>query len=217
MTYIAERRQEEKELRRAAILDAAEGVIARQGFDKTTLGDIAREARLSRTLLYTYFEDKEDLYEAILQRGLVQLHQLFKEAVSSRARGLDKMIAINCAYVEFSEQYPLYFDALAHFETKDIDPSEIQPNQTTCLHEGVQVHQLMAKAIGEGIADGSIRADLGDPMRTAVTMWGLIHGLIQLWTKKGPMLTNHYQIDGEQFMRHGLELAARSMANPHAG
>jgi len=52
MSYIAERRQEEKERRRAEILDAAEAVCAEVGWDAMTMDQVARKARLSRALLY---------------------------------------------------------------------------------------------------------------------------------------------------------------------
>jgi AcrR family transcriptional regulator len=42
MNYIAERRQEEKERRRAEILDAAEAVIADGGWDELTMDLVAR-------------------------------------------------------------------------------------------------------------------------------------------------------------------------------
>jgi len=58
MNYLAERRQEEKERRRAEILDAAEGVAASVGWDELTMDQVARRARLSRALLYVYFKDK---------------------------------------------------------------------------------------------------------------------------------------------------------------
>ena len=45
MSYIAERRQEEKERRRAEIIDAAEAVAATVGWDAMTMDRVARKAR----------------------------------------------------------------------------------------------------------------------------------------------------------------------------
>ncbi|HZS58755.1 MAG TPA: CerR family C-terminal domain-containing protein [Gemmatimonadaceae bacterium] len=53
---------------RAAILDAAEELFARQGFAATTIKDIARAADVNSALLYYYFADKDALYEAVLER-----------------------------------------------------------------------------------------------------------------------------------------------------
>jgi AcrR family transcriptional regulator len=56
MSYIAERRQEEKERRRGEIIDAAEAVAATVGWDAMTMYLVARMARLSGALFYVYFK-----------------------------------------------------------------------------------------------------------------------------------------------------------------
>ncbi|PNB02948.1 TetR/AcrR family transcriptional regulator, partial [Pseudomonas sp. FW306-02-H05-BA] len=52
MSYISERRVEEKERRRAEIVDAAEQLYADKGWDSVTMEQVAKRARLSRALLY---------------------------------------------------------------------------------------------------------------------------------------------------------------------
>ncbi len=52
MSYVAERRLEEKEHRRNEIVDAAEACYITDGWDQITMDQIARKARLSRALLY---------------------------------------------------------------------------------------------------------------------------------------------------------------------
>ena len=53
---------------RERILAAAERLFARQGFDATTLAQIAAEARLSRGTPSYFFGSKEELYAAVLGR-----------------------------------------------------------------------------------------------------------------------------------------------------
>jgi TetR/AcrR family transcriptional regulator len=53
---------------RAAILAAAEQLFARQGFQGTSLGDIAAAAGLSRGTPSYFFASKERLYQAVLER-----------------------------------------------------------------------------------------------------------------------------------------------------
>ena len=54
---------------RTDILDAAELLFARQGFDSTTIKAIATTARVNTALLYYYFADKQGLYHAVLERA----------------------------------------------------------------------------------------------------------------------------------------------------
>ncbi|HEY2340632.1 MAG TPA: helix-turn-helix domain-containing protein, partial [Steroidobacteraceae bacterium] len=101
MNYLAERRQEEKERRRAEILDAAEAVAASVGWDALTMDQVGRRARLSRALLYVYLKDKVDLMYGICERALATLRQRFTEAVGRHRLGLDQILGIGRAYIAF--------------------------------------------------------------------------------------------------------------------
>jgi AcrR family transcriptional regulator len=46
MSYITERRQEERDRRRAEIVDAAEALYSEVGWDAVTMDQVARRARL---------------------------------------------------------------------------------------------------------------------------------------------------------------------------
>ncbi|KRB74941.1 hypothetical protein ASE01_16310 [Nocardioides sp. Root190] len=52
--------------REQQILDVAGGVFAEQGFAATSVADIAREAGISKPLIYNYFGSKEGLFERCL-------------------------------------------------------------------------------------------------------------------------------------------------------
>ncbi len=54
--------------RRSQILDAAVAVFARKGFHKARMDDIVAEAGLSKGALYWYFDSKDELIAAILDR-----------------------------------------------------------------------------------------------------------------------------------------------------
>lgn len=56
------RRPEQKEQRRAAILQAAAVVYERDGLEQASLNAIAREAAISKANIYRYFESREEIY-----------------------------------------------------------------------------------------------------------------------------------------------------------
>jgi AcrR family transcriptional regulator len=51
-----------------SILDAAERLFARKGFDATTVKEIGSEARVNSALIYYYFGDKGRLHQAVIAR-----------------------------------------------------------------------------------------------------------------------------------------------------
>ena len=211
MNYIAERRLEEKEARRKQIVDAAEEVYADTGWDELTIDQVARRARLSRALVYVYFKDKFDLHCAICERALLLLRDRFEQAAARHARGRDQVEALGRSYVAFSQEVPHYFQALARFEAHSPTHMEGDSNEAACMVAGERVHEIMVECITRGMQDGSIRADLGNPYLTAVTLWGFMHGIIQIAATKANMLAGD-GISTQQLIDHALRMSSLGLS-----
>jgi AcrR family transcriptional regulator len=54
--------------KREQIIDGAKRVFMRMGFDAASMNDITREAGVSKGTIYVYFENKEDLFAAMVER-----------------------------------------------------------------------------------------------------------------------------------------------------
>jgi AcrR family transcriptional regulator len=209
MSYIAERRQEEKERRRAEILDATEAVATEVGWDAMTMDQVARKARLSRALLYVYFKDKQDLLFGICDRALTVLNQRFAEAVSRHKRGLDQMTGIGRAYIAFSQEFPVYFEVLARCELLTPEP-EMNTNEGAVTARGDECRYLMVEVVKAGIADGSIRPDVGEPHVVSNTLWAFMHGVLQFASSKANVLL-HGGVTIKDLVEHALVMATRSI------
>jgi AcrR family transcriptional regulator len=57
---------EDDSAKRRQIIDGARNVFLAQGFDAASMNDIARAAGVSKGTLYVYFNNKEELFEAIV-------------------------------------------------------------------------------------------------------------------------------------------------------
>lgn len=182
MSYIAVRREEEKERRRAEIVDAAEQLYAEVGWDAVTMENVAKTARLSRALIYVYFRDKSDLLHAITERALLELRERFVAAAARHPLGIDKVQAIGRAYVLFQQEKPYSFDACSRFHAHQAANDE--PTVVACAAAGDAVIGVIVQALIEGQADGSIRRDIGNPAQVCVMLWAFTHGLIQVGNNK---------------------------------
>ena len=213
MSELSQRREEEKEQRRAEIIDAAEAVYADVGWDAATIDQVARRARLSRALVYVYFKDKQDLHFAIVERALADLHRRFQEAARAPKTGIAKVEAIGRAYVQYSRETPHYFDACSQFQAYQAAEAEAaDSNEDACLNASRQVHGVLVEAIRTGTQDGTIRSDLGDPLMTAIALWGFAHGIIQLASTKVEMLKK-FDIAIDPLIQHGFGLMTASLIN----
>jgi len=181
MSYVAVRREEEKERRRAEMVDAAEELYADVGWDAVTMDRVAKSARLSRALLYVYFRDKNDLLHAITERALIELRERFVAAAGMHKTGIDKVQAIGRAYVLFQQEKPYRFDACTRFHAHQ---AAGQPAEEACAAAGDAVIQVIVQALMQGQADGTIRKDLGSPVQVCIMLWAFTHGLIQIATNK---------------------------------
>ncbi|HTE41144.1 MAG TPA: TetR/AcrR family transcriptional regulator [Steroidobacteraceae bacterium] len=211
MSYVAERRQEEKDRRRSEIVDAAIEVYREVDWDTVTIDQVAKRARLSRALVYVYFKDKEELHAAIVLRAFLLLASRFEEA-SARARlGIDKVEAIGRAYVAYSHEFPHFFNACARFEACGPQPGIPDTPITECFKAGAAVHDHVVHAIDVGQRDGSIRSDLGDPKTSSIALWGFSHGLIQIAMNKANVLA-HEGISVPQLVDHAVVMLRRMLA-----
>jgi TetR/AcrR family transcriptional regulator len=97
---------------REALLDAAEGLFARKGFEATTIKEIGAAAELNPALLYYYFGSKEDLYRAVLTRiigELVRRGQARVDAASSPVDAIRGVVETQAAFLVAHPSAPKLF------------------------------------------------------------------------------------------------------------
>jgi AcrR family transcriptional regulator len=94
------------EARRAAILDSALAVFARRGYHASSIDDIAREAGVSKALIYEHFVSKQDLYAELLEQHAGVLFSALAEAISEAGRSASARLAIGFdAFYGFVEEH----------------------------------------------------------------------------------------------------------------
>lgn len=207
MSITRQRRDREREERREVLIDAAERVFAARGRSIATMDDVAVEAEFSKGLLYKYFQNKDDLFEAVALRSHRLLMDMFEDAVASGGTGMQQISAIGRAYVRFASQHPMYFEALVAHSTGE-PSTDADSYSAMCEHASDEILRLVQSVIREGIDDGSIRSSL-DPAQMAFLLWGALHGLVVTARFKN-VLGRHHQ-DPEHFLRESLQFLASCM------
>lgn len=82
---MARRTKEDALETRDQILDAAEHVFQRRGVSRTSLQEIAQEAGLTRGAIYWHFQNKADLFDAMLQRVTLPMEANFNSQPEAEA------------------------------------------------------------------------------------------------------------------------------------
>lgn len=83
MSTKTEKSPAKSDLTRARILDAAIGLFRRQGFEATTMREIAAEAGVAIGAAYYYFESKNAIVLAFYDRSRLEMAPLLEEALGS--------------------------------------------------------------------------------------------------------------------------------------
>ncbi|MDD3495415.1 MAG: TetR/AcrR family transcriptional regulator [Dysgonamonadaceae bacterium] len=74
------------------MIEVARQLFAQQGVENTTMSDIAKASNKSRRTLYTYFESKQDIYNAVIQSELESLYLQLEEVIKRKLPADDKLM-----------------------------------------------------------------------------------------------------------------------------
>ncbi|MGO9932406.1 MAG: TetR-like C-terminal domain-containing protein, partial [Steroidobacteraceae bacterium] len=115
-----------------------------------------------------------------------------------------KIEAIGRAYMVYAFEFPHYFDFCSRFHahSTSLDPNS---HDLGCRAAGDEAIGVVVQAIEAGIRDGSMRANIGDPLMLAVTLWAFTHGLIQLAMAKGNDMAR-FGIGVPELSNYGFDL-----------
>ena len=76
------------------LVDIARQLFAKQGFESTTMNDIAVTSKKGRRSLYTYFNSKEDIYYAVIQTELERLSESMEEVSQKNIAPEEKLVQL---------------------------------------------------------------------------------------------------------------------------
>ncbi len=146
---------------RSIILDAAEKLIERYGYKKTTMEDIAREAGTGKGTLYLHFRNKEELAFSILDRETAKVHAKLEAIARSSDCPVNRVRTMLCVRVmerfDSAQKYAQSLDDL--LSTLRV---ELLQRRSQYIEKEARI---IAMAIEDGIKDGSIKCQ--DAYRTS--------------------------------------------------
>ena len=149
-------RRRESERRRWRILDAARDCFGRQGYAGATVAAIAQAAGVSNGLLYSFFRNKEHLFEIVL-RDVIRdwVRAMVPRDLAAEGSAAAALEAMFRRSVEFCRSNPL----LPALVTGD---RALQLGRIRLAGaDRVQPHRdLVASILERGVAQGEFRADL---------------------------------------------------------
>ena len=99
---------------RETILAHAATLFAENGFELTSLNDIARSVGVSKAAVYHYFSSKQALYEEIIVGLLDGLHEFVTEAIGAGGSAEERLALFMRAHATYFENNYTAFATLLH-------------------------------------------------------------------------------------------------------
>jgi AcrR family transcriptional regulator len=187
------------------ILAAASGLFGTQRFHEVRMDDIADQAEMGKGTLYRYFQDKEQLYFAVLAHS----SELFLGRVTTAVAEVEgiraQLEALVSAIIGYFDEHPHLLDLIQRAELESALGKEFPWQHTRTELLGL-VGDLFEQARVHG--EASIR----HPDVAALMLLGGLRSMIRLGEKPRPRTLARRIIDGFLFGADAIAGARRAQA-----
>ncbi|MVP01312.1 MULTISPECIES: TetR/AcrR family transcriptional regulator [Paenibacillus] len=171
--------------RRELIIEAASKSFALFGYKATTMDQIAKIANVGKGTIYTYFINKEELFQEIMNRLIQELKHVAEEALDPKLRFFENLGRVLDRILDFQEEHELAIKL----------SQEVKEISTQMAHEGIQ--QIEKAIVGYIQQQVQYAVDKGEikpcnPEITAYVMLKLFIALTSDWRN------THERLDKKQ-------------------
>jgi AcrR family transcriptional regulator len=200
-----------KAQQRQKILDAARQVFFRDGFVAANLDEVAAIAGVAKGTLYRYFENKAELYVAVLATNGEQFERKLRDAGRDESiPAPDRIRRIARFYLEHWTRNREYFQIFWALENQavigELPPGVVE--EVTRLWENCL--RILADVIERGAKEGTFARC--DAWEVANILWTVANGLLQAEHVVTRRELRRRKLD--RVFEDTVELFLRGLANP---
>jgi AcrR family transcriptional regulator len=208
---IADRKKRERESRRSLILQTAERLFLRDGFQAVTVEQIAREAELAKGSIYLHFQSKEELYVELLLGEIDAFYNriaFLKDEKTPVAVRLNRFTEI---YLDLFLGNRELFRLMMNYQ---LYPERLSLSQDVMLHLRQSMKRnvtLVEDMFNQGITVGEFMAPY-TPSVLRKAFWGMLNGIICHYLYALPEIKGNEMI--RSIVKSGLELFISGLRLP---
>ena len=170
-------RDEQRQLKRMAILRVAAQAFNQAGFRQTSLDDLAQRLNVTKPTLYYYVKNKDDILEGILEAAMARIRAVIAAEQNRPASGLEK---VRHFITQFAAVQTDDFGACLILTRVYGLQTRFRDHYHTAARE---VSTALRQMIAEGVQDGSI-ADC-NPKYAASALLGTMNETVFWYLAEG--------------------------------
>ncbi|MEP1143540.1 MAG: TetR/AcrR family transcriptional regulator [Henriciella sp.] len=172
------KRKQQKEAKRLALLNAALAVFSRVGFAAAKMEDVAKEADVSKGTVYLYFDSKEQLFEDMVRTKMTPMLNEIEEVMSRPAMTATERLK---THMQFFYQKVLNSDRRQIMRLIMAEGPNF-PDLAEFYHANVlsRGQALIRRTIEQGVESGEFRELKGHGLAQNVVAGALVAGIWKL-------------------------------------
>lgn len=152
----------------------------RQGYDGTSMGDLARELGLSKSAIYHHVPSKEHLLEQALDEALRELTGVVDEAVTHRrGTAVERLRRVIHASVEVLVEHLPAVTLLLRVRGNSA-------LENAALRRRREIDDRLADLVRAAVAEGSLRDDV-PPELVSRLLFGMVNSVVEWYRPDGPV------------------------------
>jgi AcrR family transcriptional regulator len=168
-----QRRDQEKQDVRQAILDAAAELFREHGYERFSLRQVAERIGYSPTTIYLYFTDKDDLLFTVADLGFTRFGEQLVAAANSTTDPIKRLRAMGWAYIDFGIQNPAYYQMM-FMQRIDFLMAQREGEYTPRIDS----FGVLQQAVSDMIDASALHPADAAPYANA--LWALVHGIVAM-------------------------------------
>jgi len=176
---LAKRKSAERQERIDRILAAAGDLFLEKGYTNTTMRDICQAAQLSTGAVYFYFKGKDAIYTSICEESFRVVMDLFKASLEGVDDPLERLKALNLAYVKFYTDHNERWLLMSTFRTVGL---------SQVLFERLEKLDFeaigMASAAVAAVLEAKGLSEKYTVQQITLAVWASVEGLMDLHQRK---------------------------------
>lgn len=169
---ITERKERDRVEMRQRIIDAAIQMFLEEGYEKTSIRNIAEKIEYSPATIYLYYKDKDELLYDVQGQAFEKLDLAFHEKATA-TDPIKRLEQIMETYIRFGKNNPELYDLMFIIRA----PMNVM-KEKEIWENGHDSFGFLVQCISECIEKKLIRYD--DVMIAALSVWSMGHGLVSL-------------------------------------
>ena len=156
MSITQARKERERAEREELILDHAQRLLLKDGFQNFNLDNLAESVEYSKGTLYLHFKTKEDIALAVVTRAQKERADFFERAAEFKGTSRERMCAIGFACCHFASVYPDYFGVEMMLKSTSFWEKADEVRQHAYAMEGARCGRAVQRIVTDAVHAGDL-------------------------------------------------------------